>query len=112
MHRLPPILSRLDEATRVHLACAAEGCDILEGELSTAEHQYRRMILLTRTYHLRFLNAQREHTNASAEVDAAVEMALRDVFTVTNDQFDEGGDRVGASSTPLAGTEVSHQSGQ
>lgn len=58
-HQLPPVLSRLEETERVHLACAGETCDILANEVRVAEHHYRRMILVTRSYELRLLHLKR-----------------------------------------------------
>jgi hypothetical protein len=86
-HQLPPVLSRLDETARVQLACAAETCDILEYELRAAEHEYRRMILITRTHHLRFLAAQQHFRNANE----AVHMAIQDASAAVNNHCDGDG---------------------
>jgi hypothetical protein len=94
-HQLPPVLSRLDETARVQLACLCEDRSIKQGEMHIAEHQYRRMVLISRTYELRLLNAQVALLQAKEKFRSAVDIAVQTVSTAVDPECD--GDDNGVS---------------
>jgi len=115
MHRLPPILSRLDETARVRLACLCEVRDIFEGESQAAEHQYRRMVLIARAYELRLLSARRNLLRARTQFHSAIDLAVRDASVATCSHYDRNSGQVPAqpvNDSPITRTKVPHQTGQ
>jgi hypothetical protein len=71
----------MDETARVQIAYAYETRDILESESKIAEHAYRKMVLVTRTYQLHSLNAQRKLLEFDKELSALVNAAALDLET-------------------------------
>jgi hypothetical protein len=69
----------MDETARVQIAYAYETRELLESESKIAEHAYRKMVLVTRTYQLRLLNAQRKLLEFDEELSALVNAAVLDL---------------------------------
>ena len=80
-HQLPPVLSKMDETARVQIAYACETRGVLESESKIAEHAYRKMVLVTKTYQLRLLTAQRKLLEFDEELSALINAAVLDLET-------------------------------
>jgi len=70
----------MDEADVLKLGCACELRGVLADQMNIAERQYRHMMLVARSYELRWLNAKSKFEGADDHLRFIINLGVRDVF--------------------------------